>query len=915
MATEYPPLGKSYVISYANNDRDYPIIGIRKDPRVDNYKIPNDLFPHPDSVRYPNHVFTGANPTNSDERVLWVYEILPSPWVPFTRYDDDLGPIQGRRRSVKNEGQQASLTASTKTSYEGREGSAIVSNEIEESWSIKVDEDGNSLFPVKVRDFYDSSRGAVEERRQLFVPTGEEVATLENINGIITQTSYEVYNEYLSYKVVQTYAVDGPELVSNSTNNEGQLVTVTTQRKASDNYVAPEPTATRTVETSREDAESLIERIVETPEVFSSKLIGKEAADPAPAKFRVAAPTTTEEETVEGTVEEPVLGNGDISKSQQQVSKFVKRVRSTFRNLLNLPKSLTQKATNNQGQLVTITETLKLGDTTEAPSATKTIESEALGDGTYVVRKSEVKNVFANKNLSATKTDLTPEKFKAKQIETTRQESVAGEVSANLTLANNEFSKSEEQVTEFVKRTSSTTRDIATTNSLSEKVITPDGQVASRALTLAQGDQTISGGATVVDGSVEALGDGRTIKTLTTVPSLLPKAVFSAQKPDVIPEKFRANIPVITQSSIKAGSPTQPSLGADDLEASQQSLGAHTYRDSKTRRNNGPYDTLDGLDYDEQFDIGIKYTESVTTNFSGGKLKEIDPLGDGKYLKREYQAGEIKEELEQFYESYPTTISLDLPRILRNLNIDYEQDVTSGSSTIHPEYLDGSFKSIALDLSVEQAASITYTPKVEVDFETIWSKNLEATNHIFFLEGPITKEDILEKCGAGDTWPVFKTTSKTFELKGIKLYSKARASATRSIQIVDDGGVTYIGKRQQKSDSEDRSKDFEIITVEIPPCLTMERNLNSTLNLTQPLNVFVNFPEIRDANNAIVLPAIESRKEINLTETLTYNVNIPKSTPEDVPREGIYLIDSSVQFFKYGWFLVTATTLDASQFA
>ena len=190
MATEYPPLGKSFVLSYANNDRDYPIIAIRKDPRVDNYKIPEDLSPHPDSKRYPNHVFTGAQPTNSDERVQWVYEILPAPWVPFTRYDDDLGPIQGRRRSVKNEGQKADLTSSTKTSYEGRDGSAIVSNEIEETWSIATDEDGNSLFPVRDRDFYDASRGAVQERRQLFVPTGEEEGTFENINGVITQTSY-----------------------------------------------------------------------------------------------------------------------------------------------------------------------------------------------------------------------------------------------------------------------------------------------------------------------------------------------------------------------------------------------------------------------------------------------------------------------------------------------------------------------------------------------------------------------------------------------------------------------------------------------------------------------------------------------------------------------------------------------------
>ena len=221
MATEYPPLGKSYVISYSNNDRDFPIIGIRKDPRVDNYKIPEDLSPHPDSTRYPNHIFTGASPTNSDERVLWVYEILPSPWVPFTRYDDDLGPIQGRRRSVKNEGQVASLASDKRTTYEAREGSAIVYTELEETWSIKTDDDGNSLFPVRIRDLYDEARGPVQETRQLFVPDGTEEGSLTNENGVITKVSYDVYNEYLSFKIVETWKENGEDLVGGQTGTWG----------------------------------------------------------------------------------------------------------------------------------------------------------------------------------------------------------------------------------------------------------------------------------------------------------------------------------------------------------------------------------------------------------------------------------------------------------------------------------------------------------------------------------------------------------------------------------------------------------------------------------------------------------------------------------------------------------------------
>ena len=81
---ESPPLNRFYVLGYAANDKDFPIISANLDPRVAGYKVPEDLSTCPDK-RYPNHVFTGAQPLSGDERVRHVWEILPSPWVPFTR--------------------------------------------------------------------------------------------------------------------------------------------------------------------------------------------------------------------------------------------------------------------------------------------------------------------------------------------------------------------------------------------------------------------------------------------------------------------------------------------------------------------------------------------------------------------------------------------------------------------------------------------------------------------------------------------------------------------------------------------------------------------------------------------------------------------------------------------------------------
>jgi hypothetical protein len=689
---EQPPLNRSYVISYAANDRDFPTIGLRADPRVAGYRVPEDLSPHPDSKRYPNHVFTGSQPSNGDERVTHVYEILPSPWVPFTRYDDDLGPVQGRRRSVKNEGQEADLAADKKISYEGREGSAIVSNEIEETWSIKTDEDGNSLFPIRDRDFYDASRGAVQERRQLFVPTGEEDGTLENINGVITQTSYEPYNEFLSIKIIQTYKVNGPQLIGRATDNDGQLVTVTTQRKGALNYIPPSPTATRTVEVNREDAESLIERIVDTPEIFASKTFSVERPDPIPQKFRVAVPLETDQEIVVGDAEVPVLQDGDISRSEEQRNKFLKRVSSTSRDQTVLPQTLLQKSTDNDRQEVTITETLQVGNTSEVPTATKTIESEALGDGNYVIRKTEVPEVFDSKVFQKTKDDLTPQKFRGAQESNTTEENVEG-IAVSPTLLAGQFAKSEQQVNKFVKRVSTTSRAITQAVTLLESVLTPEGQIGTRTSILSSGDQSFVPSALLIDANVEALGDGRTVKTETTVPRVFDRKSFSIERIDSTPEKFRFNLKTITTQETLAGIAALPELAdtptTNAFAASEQQVTEFIKTVNQTSREIGSSRMLSSTRFVSELGGGyavLEETYPAPPLLSGekpdlGTLEDsVENLGNGKNLRRKLKINPKNEQDAEFFtddgERWPPIGSNDtsLP-ILKGQDYDEELDI------------------------------------------------------------------------------------------------------------------------------------------------------------------------------------------------------------------------------------------------
>jgi len=1040
MAVENPPLNRIYVLGYSANDRDYPIVSLNADPRVAGYRVPEDLSTCPDK-RYPNHVFTGAQPISGDERVRHVWELLPSPWVPFTRYDDDLGPVQGRRRSVKNEGQVAIREADKQVTYDAREGSAIVYTELEETWSIATDNDGNSLFPIRDRDFYDPSRGPVQERRQILVPTGEESGSLENVNGVITQTSYEPYNDFLSIKVVQTYKVNGPQLVGNTTDNDGQLVTVTTQRKGANGYVPPNPTATRTVEVSREDAEALIERIVDTPEIFKANTFSVERPDPIPQKFRVAVPIQSSQEIIEGDAEVPTLEEGEISKSEEQRNKFIKRVSSTSRDQAVLPQTLTGKSTNNERQEVTVTETLQLGNTDEAPTATKTVESEALGDGNYVITKTEVDEVFgaevfrkvkddltpqkfrgvqeestteeniegvasdnitlatgefakseqqvnkfvkrvsttsrdlttsspifesvltqqgqlgtrtltlasgqqsftpsatlvdanvealgdgrtvktevkvprvfANKTITKTKIDLTPEKFKAKQEETTTEESSSGTIATGLSLATGEFRKSEQQVTEFVKRTSTTLRDTTATTDLEEFVITPQGQLAKRKLILSSESQTIQPEAKLIDGSIEELGDGRTVKTEVRVENVFDALTKSAQKPDTIPEKFRANVPIIrTEEIIEKEDAEDPSLNENEYSKTEQRLTEFTVQKTTVERQD-TFNQTENQRLEENWGIQIPYKEYISASIPSGDNYEGEGLDDKNHLVREYNKQDLDSTLSSFSITIPTSIDLDLPRILKDIKIEWQSEKSSSKNDTVTTGAMGQFKNLTQQDDGEVSSNLTLIPRVEVDFEDVWGKNLPATIHLFFLKkDELNESKITSKTGTSASWPIFKPKSYVKSIFGKSELKRIRAYVSRSIEI-NSTDIGY-GYQPSKGTKEDTTISLNPVFLNIPPCLTKQFTINEPENIDNDdstIELKYESVQVNTDSGSFTLPAVEINKPLSHSMNCRVAFTIPATTPNDVPRSGKYLISSSAEPYKFGWFLVRAVSFDAA---
>lgn len=774
----------NYAIQYSAGEPDYPIY-------VRTYVEPRDTYV-PLADNSPDPVIPGAFLVDEEAapadgelnnlylKVTRIYETLPGPWVPSSRYDDDLGLVQIRRRSVVNSGQVASLTENTRTTYEARDGSTGVYTELEESWSTELDGEGNSQFPVKDRDIYDPSRGAIQERRQLVSTTGSEAASLVNNNGVITQISYEAYNEFLSFEIVQTYSVNGPQLTGFVTTNEGQLATVTTQRKGSDSYVAPQPTATKTVEVDREDAESVVERVIDIPEVFAGEIYRK------------------------------------------------------------------------------------------------------------------------------VKEDTTPTKFRAAVSESTVEQNTAGQADSNITLGPGEFVKTEQQVTKFVKRTSTTSRARPTTSTLTEQILTNQGQLGTRTLTLSSGAQVITPlSALIVDSNVEALGDGRTVKTVVTVPVVFDNKTVSSSKPDVLPERFRASVPTeTTQETIEQTSVVIPSLDSNDLEKTEERVSEFTVRKSTTSRNVEEIPDLDGIDYEESFDVQIPYTERISTTKPTGSAEAV-PLDDTRYLVREYDADNIESYLSDFLQTYPTTISMDLPRVLESVTIDWDEKESEGSYVNEPDTA-GVFYSFSSEDKGEASTLSSATPLVGLNFKDVWSRNISATVFIFFLKNPVTESAILSKTGSSK-WPTFKPKSHIITGKGVEL--RASVSVKSSISIQQPKPAEFSGY-SDSSKQKDYARTITPVIVNIPTCLHESILIAGNKTVTATVSATASTAGVDGS-----FGPLNTSETATVTDTAYISGSLAATSPPDIPKSGKYLIDSNVDFFKYGFSIVRATVIDASVFA
>jgi hypothetical protein len=438
------------------------------------------------------------------------------------------------------------------------------------------------------------------------------------------------------------------------------------------------------------------------------------------------------------------------------------------------------------------------------------------------------------------------------------------------------------------------------------------------------------------------------------------KLSYGTQKSDVVPEKFRVSIPQTTTEQIVEGLAEQPVLTGSQLSVTEDQINpdiklVRTVSRDKPTENV----TLSG----SQSYVGGTVSISEET-FSSGLLEadsgyliqesRVTPLGDGSYVKETVKVGEwptlysgewddlldgvsvkkqevvtsnsandvlqtpntpysvdyeavnkdrtvkitsfAPKEINSYIRSHETRINLNLPPMLKKIGVIWDEDRSDGFYSESQEassegVSDGSISSSA---SGNASGSASATPELDIELEEIWSTDLIATNYYFFTD---KSEKVIDKLRSltGDnikSWPIFKPKIYRLVATGKSVSSSVRFSTSKSESKSEDREATSKGGGVGATGS----VDTDIKISRIGPCLCA----GVTISGGTFKNVTARVTGTYTANQS----AFASVSPISFAAT----------SPPSVPNSGLYLIDSKVDPYKWGYNRCVATVFDASQF-
>lgn len=314
-----------------------------------------------------------------------------------------------------------------------------------------------------------------------------------------------------------------------------------------------------------------------------------------------------------------------------------------------------------------------------------------------------------------------------------------------------------------------------------------------------------------------------------------------------------------------------------------------------------------GSRIDEGLNISIPYTEQfvsppATTNAEPNV--EYVPINIHRSLRREFDVP--TDSIDAYLVSYPVRANLNLPRVLKNVSVLWntaeangDQDANwTGSSS-------GTSYSLSVSVGDRAMASATLMPELVIDIEDTWASNLAATAYEFYLPYPITEDDILDKFSA-TKWPVFKPRAHSIVLRGQKI----DIGVNVQISAASSGGPSGFSMDALDSTSKDFASSLNNSVVNLPPTLHGEIVITDASRTVDIEAV----AEIAASGSSFPTVSASGTMEATVVGSVSPST-LPATSPTDIPKTGLYLLDSRVTPYRHGYARVYAEIFDATVLA
>jgi hypothetical protein len=336
----------------------------------------------------------------------------------------------------------------------------------------------------------------------------------------------------------------------------------------------------------------------------------------------------------------------------------------------------------------------------------------------------------------------------------------------------------------------------------------------------------------------------------------------------------------------------------------------------KTSPHTAPniFNILRGQRTDKELWVSTQFTEQIVSpdsEFENDPTIEYSPIDE--YLSLKTTRVIPTAALEAYVLSYPTKVSVDIPRVLRSISVVWSSSSDVGEQ--EARYLGtatGDSWSLPAQIDDSAISGGSEIPELQINYDDYSNQNLYGTAYAFFMpQNAVTIATVLTKLeelagAAVVVWPTFKLASRTITATGQNISIRCNAQAQLNVDYAD-GGVTRV--INAGSESSNISRNVTVSSVQLPPMLCDGITLSGTSKSTA-----------LSATAAVVLTntptSNTSTSSITRNDTIVGSVS-PTTIPatQALPVSGLYLIDVKVAPYDWGYVKVYAEVFNATALA